>query len=211
MWEDSSGTPIDFGEDGEKINALIIDIGKNTFEVRGYRYTDHEFAARMKLVDLDDNTFFLKQIDFVNDEGKWQKESDITKINIDYTLNEAKTEITLILEGVENILMKKTVFTQLGDLVGTWESGGMTMVFGNKNFTYTESGYECSGTWDASVDDSDPNEGIVRTVMTEENGKSGLSYGSASPYKLDGDKLTITYPNETSTDTTEIEFTKQTP
>lgn len=211
VWEKSSDPPIDFGEDGEKINALIIDIGKNIFEVRGYRYTDHELAARMKLVDLDDDTFFLEQTDFVNNEGKWQKESDITKVDIDFELDIAKTEITLMPGEANSIPMKKTTFKKPGDLIGTWENmeKQMTMKFGDKNFTYTVDTYVYSGTWDASGD----NEGIIRTIMTKAEGVSGLSVGGASPYVLNGDILSIWYPNDENdpNGTTEVAFTKKTP
>lgn len=215
-------TPIDFGDD-EKINALIIDIGKNNLEVRGYRYTDHELAARMKLVDLDGDTFTLKQTHYVEDDDKsadymtWKEEEDDEIIEIDFILNEAKTEITLKPGGLGGIPpMTKTVFTQLEALKGTWKNTEkqMTMVFEDKNFTYTEGTNVYSGTWDASGD----NDGIIRTIMTKAEGVSGFSFGGASPYVLDKSgtpaKLTITYPDQYDSDgkptaTDDVPFTKQ--
>ena len=170
------------------------------------------FAYKFVLTAQNDDTFFLKNIEQMEgEEQTWSPGYGAEEIGYDFVDDE---NITITMpDGVGNITMKKTEFKQPGALKEVWESGNMTMIFYDKEYTYTDTGegYECSGTWNASEDTIDSFDGIIRTVMTKEDGKSGLSYGSASPYKLGGNELTIWYPDDDDNPQSlvEVKFTKQ--
>lgn len=205
--EEFHGTWVETGINNPDLGAdtLIIDIDENTFEVRGYLDTDQEFAFKFVLIEQieqndDAGTFLLKNTEIVGESGKWGSGYGSEEIGYDFVDDE---NITITMpDGVGDILMTKTVFTQLEALKGTWEVGGEDNTLKFEGKTYTNEGtdngnpFKYSGTWDASEDTIDSFDGIIRTVMTKEDGKSGLSYGSASPYELDGDNLKITYPGD---------------
>lgn len=207
------GTWVETGINNSDLGAdtLIIDIDENTFEVRGYAFTNQVFALKFVLTAQNDDTFFLKNIEQMEgEEQTWSPGYGAEEIG--YKLVGDKDITITMPDGVGNITMQKTEFTQLEVLKETWENSvnSMVITFTEAGYTYTENGYECSGTWNASEDTIDSFDGIIRTVMTKEDGVSGLSYGSASPYKLNENELSIWYPDDDDNPQglVEVKFTK---
>jgi len=162
------------------------------------------------LTAQNDDTFFLKNIEQMEgEEQTWSPGYGAEEIG--YKLVDDENITITMPDEAGNITMKKTEFKQPGALKETWNNNTdrMDITFTEAGYTYTENGYECSGTWNASEDTIGSFDGIIRTVMTKEDGVSGLSYGSASPYKLDGNNLTIRYPDDNSPFVKDYTFTKQ--